>query len=578
MQAERATRCAACRWLLAAACQPLSSCLLASHSQSTPDCPHLHSLMVTRSADLEPASGFLRQLCFFAQPAEAADVRLLAAACRLVLAAHVPGTTDVQLLLCSHAAGSGERAAAALQQAQQLVALGLAALARHAPQLEAQLQQPRLGAAAAATAPTGSVAAPILEAVVLLTAADSWTPALGPAAAADATAQVLAAAVRRGLFAQLAAVGAAACPEDRTPAAPAAGEPAPAARQAVPAGEALVTALTARYLGQQQAVAMRLEQHVQRRQQAAPPSQPGQQAAAAPPAPTQQQELAASAERQLPMLLCVPLVLRRLPTLRHLAPRLWRPTVASLHSLSPAELTAWLRAAGGASPGAAALAGAALLGNLLDGAEAALRADNAAALAAARLPALQVAALASTLLALLPLQPFFPSSDGDGGSSSGGAASRSGRWTGEGEDEDEDSEAVAARAAAAAAAAAQTPRLPWDAEQLPSAGLVAQLQQVSSGRVLRALVRALLPAASATDQPPAPAVSLQQRAGDARRLCTLLQQLAALPGQRQRLPAVLAFSAELVQRMWFSYLRPAQATPRECGHTRGFELTGRGCV
>lgn len=523
-----------------------------------------------RSMDLAPASGFLRQLCFFAQPAAPCDLPLLAAACRLMLAAQQQAQQPAvaggappppQLLFCMHAAGGGEQAASVVWQAQRLVSLCLAALAQHAPSIAAELAAPRLGALAAAA--SGSPVPPILEVLLLLTAADSWKAALGPAGAAEATAQILAAAATGGLFGRLAAIAAAACPEDEAAAAPGAGA-APVGRQAVPSGEAVVTALTVRYLSQQAAVVQRLQQRQQRRQQAAPPeqeaaavgqlAQAGAQQTAQPPAARQQNSTAA--ERQLPLLLCVPLLLRRLPTLKPAAARLWRHTVATLHTLAPAELAAWLRAQ---HPGTqAAVAGAALLGNLLDVAPAALKADDAQQLAAVRQPALQFAAVASTLLALLPQQPFFPSSDGE--ASMGGAqAAGSSCWA----DDDDDEEAQAAVRTAAAAAAPAAAKLPWDAEQLPSAGLVAQLLLVADSTLLRSVVRAVLTQASAADgasgalQGPV----LAQRAADVRRLCGLLQQLMALPGQRQRLLVVLAFSAELVQRLWWGYLRPAQASP-----------------
>ena len=487
-------------------------------------------LLLPGSADLAPGAGLLRQLAWFANPADEGDVQLLAGACRVVLSARAPADTaapagmQLPLLLCQHAVGGGAAAAAVLQQAQALVTLCLAALAAHAGSLAPQLQQPRVGGAAAAA--SSGVAAPLVEAVLLLTASDSWKAALGPAGAAEATAQLLAAAVGGGLFGQLGAIAGAACPEGDASAPSAAG----ASLQAVPAGEALTTALAVRVLSQQAAVAARQQQqrqHALRRR--APPI-----------------------DRQLPLLLCLPLLQRRLPTLRPVAARLWRAAVATLHALPPADLAAWLGA--GRGPTGAALAAAALLGNLLEGGAAALRADDPGAAAAARLPALQFAALARTLLALLPQQAFFPRKSA--GSSSGGGA----RWADEEEEEDEGR-------AVATAATSHVLQLPWDKEQPPSAGLASQLQLVSDAGLLRALVRAVLPAASSqpSGEPPGGAPSLRQRAADVRQLCGLLQQLMALPGHRQRLLVMLAFSAELVQRLWFSYLRPAQAAPGAAG-------------
>lgn len=461
-----------------------------------------------------------------------------------------------------HAAGGLEQAGAVLQQAQRLSALCLAALAQHAPQLAVQLQKPRVGAAVAMAA-CNDMVAPTLEALLLLTAADSWKAALGPVAAAAATAQILASVVSAGLFGKLARIAAAACPEGAIPAA--------AGGRAVPSGEALVTALTVRYISQQVGVARCLQLRQQHRQHAALAAQvqqqsaeqalaqAGQQPAAQPPPGTQPPGIAA--DRQLPLLLCLPLLLRRLPTLQPVASRLWRQAVAALHVLAPADLATWLQQQEGQDAGAAG-AGAALLGNLLEGAGAALKAEDAAAAMATRQPALEFVALASALLALLPQQPFFAGDSSDGASSSS-------QWV------DEDEEEASVVTAAAAAVVPGAAKLPWDAGQLPSADLVAQLQLVSDGGLLRALVRAVLPLASAAAAAQLPvALPVQQRAADARRLCGLLQQLMAVPGQRQRVPVMLAFTAELVQRLWFSYLRPAQASPREwlvCGCVGGWE-------
>ena len=484
------------------------------------------------------------------------DTLRLAAVCRLLLAAREapaataePGAAGTRqaLLFCSYAAGGSSRVAAgtgALQQqvlvqAQRLVALCLAALAGRAAPLAAsppalQLQQPRLGLDAAAAA--ASPVPPLVETVLLLTTNESWAPAMGsPAAAAEATAQVLASAADSGLFVQLVAIGAAARAQGDTLLAPAAA--AAADKQvAVPSGEAVVTALTVRCLAQQQAVMQRQQQQHQQQ-------------------PRSRQALPVNL--QLPLLLCLPLLLRRLPTLKPLAARLWRHAVAALHTLPAPELAVWLQALPG-PPGATA---AALLGNLLEGAAAALRADaqqQQQQPATTREAALQLAGLASTLLVLVPL-PFFAGSGGRSGAGSG-----SSRWV---EDEDEDERGGQHFPVAVTAAAAGVVRLAWDPEVPPSPGVVAQLQLVSNSTLLRAVVGAVLPCASLGDGSSGSAVqqpSLQQRAADVRQLCRLLQQLMAMPGQRQRLLVTLAFSAELVPRLWFSYLRPALAAPGEC--------------
>jgi hypothetical protein len=108
---------------------------------------------------------------------------------------------------------------------------------------------------------------------------------------------------------------------------------------------------------------------------------------------------APTAAAQPALLLCVPSLYQRCPSLAPLEPRLWRSAVAALHPLPPAQLAACLLGELGAAGGKAGEA-AALLGNLLEGAPAALRGGDA------RLPALHFCQLAAALLALLPTQLF----------------------------------------------------------------------------------------------------------------------------------------------------------------------------
>lgn len=469
------------------------------------------------AADFAPASPYLRDLLCFADPTAAADVQLLAAACRLllsstvpVIAAGLPGGQQQQLELCAHATDG-----VAVLRAQRLVSKAVAGLARQAPAIVGQLQQPRVGVQAA-QGPEPATA--LVEAVIALTAADSWSPAAGAAHAADITAQIMAHAARHGLFSDLAAIFAVAVPE---------GLPL-AGRASVPAAEALLTSLVVRLLSVQGAAAARL------------------------PAP------ALAPPRLLAGLLCQPLLLQRCPTLRPVGAHLWRAAVLGLHALAPRQLAVWLDSQAAGVPGGAAAAAAALLGNLLEGSTAALRAETAAAAAAARPAAAQLVALASSLLQLLPLAPFFPAP--------GGVAQL------------EEAEAAEAEQAAAGdgggGGAAEVPQLTWDPEQLPSAGVRSQLQGSSDPAFLRTIVRLLLPAATADEGPaalaaaaaagaPAPGLGgaalspLLATAASTQQLCSFLRRLLALPGQRQRVLIALAVRGELPQRLWFSYLRAA---------------------
>jgi hypothetical protein len=239
----------------------------------------------------------------------------------------------------------------------------------------------------------------------------------------------------------------------------------------------------------------------------------------------------------------------RLPTLKLVSSHMWRHTVALMHALPAEDLAAWLRSAScvvGCMHGDAGTA-AAFLGNLLEGAPVALTADGGR-VAALRPLALQFVNLELALLAVLPWQVFF-------GSPGGQPAGATERWTEDGEEEGQ---------AALVLPVAQAHKLSWDAEQLPSSAVVLQLQLVTDSLVTRQLVSCIL----SDDGQLAASEQLQQRARDVRQLCSLLQQVLLLPGHRKRLLVTLAFSAGLVQRMWFGYLSKAQAAPGEiCKHT-----------
>ena len=99
-----------------------------------------------------------------------------------------------------------------------------------------------------------------------------------------------------------------------------------------------------------------------------------------------------------------------------------------------------------------------------------------------------------------------------------------------------------------------------------------------SANFLRAIVVPILPQSSApspaaspaapadgddSSQQAAAAAALQEQGSAVCALCALLYRLARLPGQRQRVLIGLAVRAELAQRLWFSYLRSAQAARGE---------------
>ncbi|KAK9829627.1 hypothetical protein WJX72_006957 [[Myrmecia] bisecta] len=214
-----------------------------------------------------------------------------------------------------------------------------------------------------------------------------------------------------------------------------------------------------------------------------------------------------AAGRDLPHLLCVPRLWDRCPTLRTVSGRVCRYAVEALHSLQPASaLVAWLP--GTLGPGKAAEA-AALLGNLLEVGGAALKSEEASSnLEAAGKVAVLFASVAQLVLAVVPLRSLFP------------AAS---------EDEEDGEEPVPSTSGRGAEA------LHWESRS-PPAPLVAQYHRIAE-EGLPALLKPL--------------------------------QLIEAAGLRQKVLISLAVSAELVQRMWFSYLKGAYAAGGEAWQPSG---------
>ncbi|KXZ44858.1 hypothetical protein GPECTOR_61g811 [Gonium pectorale] len=85
----------------------------------------------------------------------------------------------------------------------------------------------------------------------------------------------------------------------------------------------------------------------------------------------------------------------------------------------------------------------------------------------------------------------------------------------------------------------------------PSSGLAGGVGALSSGGGGAAA------AAAAASSLPSTASLLEASEG-AHAVCELVWQLAQLPGQQQRVMLALAVSAEFVERMWWSFLRPAR--------------------
>ncbi|GAB4817517.1 hypothetical protein N2152v2_004563, partial [Parachlorella kessleri] len=546
------------------------------------------------SEDLQPSSSFLRALVYFADPSDPEDTKRLSAACSLILASQLPppstesGSSNLhaegqrqqqqqqqqqqRLQFCKYAAQSWEARHAIAQRAQRLAGLALRVLAANAGTVfQEQLGAPRQGVAAAAAATAGAEAAqaaPLLEAVIGLAGPDAWKTFLPAAEAGALAARILAHLVRHGLFEQLARMLAAACPE-QGPAAAGGG-----ARPAVPAAEALATALVVRYLALQGPIVARLKQQYNT---AAPSSEPGSSSG---------NPLRAS----LAALLCVPLLVQRCPSLRPVAGRVWLQGVAALQGGEPGSLATWLPGEVGQQGRAGAAA--ALLGNLVQIAPLVLKAEPVQPPGKAQ-AAVQFVGVLSTLLRLLPLQPFFQQGAGWAEDDDGGSSGPGGGYQG---------------------LPPPPPHalLAWDLEQLPPAALVTQVQLLTSAGFLQTLVAAILPHASAQAAAAAaeagggggfsPAgaagaaavgpgqlaaanghasevgataagagglaqaaqqLGVRERAAAVRSLCALLYRVMLLPGQRTRVLIGLAMHAELVQRMWYSYLRAAHAAKGE---------------
>lgn len=359
-------------------------------------------------------------------------------------------------------------------------------------------------------------------------------------------------------------------------------------------------------------------------------------------------------EDSLHWLLCVPGLWHRAASLHPVAPRVCRSAVAWLAAAGPHRLASMLpggseqQAAGSSSPMAATaaasgtLAGAGpylpggrgaavavLLANLLAVGPKLLQPDKSVAAAppavALRAPALALCRVLHALIALLPLDPFFPDVHAAGGGAAGG----------DNADEDEVDEAEACSLGLTRLTLEPVPHLPLEAGAAAAAagavaagggktgagnrgaqsggggqggssssnallvlpqGLLQQVQAVTeaSGRqVLKQLVGVLLPLAAppavptggavvasslpvplphaaslpryGSTAPPSTAALLEAAEG-AHALSDLVWALAQLPGQRQKVMLGLAVSADLVERLWWSFLRPARLAEL-CGIT-----------
>lgn len=93
---------------------------------------------------------------------------------------------------------------------------------------------------------------------------------------------------------------------------------------------------------------------------------------------------------------------------------------------------------------------------------------------------------------------------------------------------------------------------------------------MTSSNFLQAIVSPILPEASLAAGSGPGSIAEQQQvaavreaAGSVYALCALLYRLAQLPGQRQRVLIGLAVRAELAQRLWHSFLKPAHAARGE---------------
>ncbi len=359
-----------------------------------------------------------------------------------------------------------------LLRAQRLAALALAALSRHGATLAPQLRAP-------CAAPAASAAAALAHCVVTLTSPEAWRLE-GDAMATDEDAggapadAVLLHLLRGGAFRTLRALVLAATP---TPAA------LPAAADAAPA-----SVLDALLL------------HVWLRADAAPG------AAAVTP----------RRARAAPQLLSLPLLWRRCPGLGAAVARVWPAALRALADELPRGATAddarALLPADASYPAAAWL-----LGNLLEGAPAALAAARAAGGGGAHAAAaLGFAAATEALLPALPRAAL-------------GAP-----------DEEED----APQGDASAGAGGVSAHLP------PPHALAAQLALLSDGALLRDLIHTVMPPPPPPDVASSPADAAAAAA--AVRLCSLLHcALSRLRGaERGRMLASLAFSAGLVPRLW----------------------------
>ena len=433
-------------------------------------------------------------------------------------------------------------------QAARLVRACLDALAMHAHEFSSELSSPR--PVAIASLLPHSVALPLLEVCLQFTKKESWqqagignTSSAASDASADAVAFILSRLVapRGGLFECIAAVIAVGC----------ALPPPSHAQRSVPFAETLCTSLLVHYIALRSKISGFLISH------------------------TVITTCNSSNSSQAASLFSVPMISRRCPSLAPVMPRLWILAVTGTDTTSTPTMT---------SQNTGALTAAAIVGNIVEGAPAALYSSSAlkAMDQSPHSAGLACVQLIMALMPSIPLQMLLPGQSTGVNSSVGGDDEDD---DGTESDDDEDDMDFVVRVPRGGNAALRKVLMHLGASgERESSGRVAmamaidsddigvamatstsfisnQLSGIVQGEFLSAICKAAFPHNTTTTTTRAN-TSERTPATDAGALtvCAFLLQLTQLPGQRSKVLLNLALAADFPARFWFSFLQLAHAT------------------
>ena len=527
------------------------------------------------AAAADPESDFFRGLLFFADPNSTEDVVLVAHACRATLRSNAPPS------LCTPHPVVEPAASILKLRAARLTALSLACLSLHTDTLlqphlshrpaaldqrEAMSVENEMLEGTAADDDDDVVVLPLIEAVGRLTHTDSWKGSSGGVeGAGDTVAYIIAPLLQQqqrrwqsgsGLFEQVAVILDAACPFiSGTDALMNDGNDGGDDDDRRAAAQALCVSLIQQYF----TVKSRIRIDVAINSSA---GTTGHTRSSSQPA----------------AVLCVPGLFQRCPSLKRFSLVLWRSAVEHQYKFTFEQFQQWLPVC--VTRQGAAGSAAALLGNLTDIFRALVSSSSSSGgggehenrNTVTQNECLGFLNIATKLLLLIPTR-YLPAASAAQQSSSGGGENN--EWLdGDGHQEDDEERAALAAAVTSAAvgteggaSAAQITPLRLPLLQDFSSGSIAtavasQIARLCQPTVITGICKSIFATSTITSTTSSSLTgneskALATQAAAARQACAFFALLMQLPGQKKKVLLSLALKADFVQRLWYSFLRPA---------------------